>query len=447
MQNFYTVLCTGSSSLAGISRLVSDTAVLHAWLLRMPNHRPTADTTSPKHCCWAAHSTCNCLIVPVLPCIHPAGLPAILLGCFMTVLLPGSLDTAQFLSEPQRLALLKATNNEASALVPACGPASGHSTVNPVSDTDSSVDVCVEVEAEDKPSEAAQLLRRALGNKAASSAPVSDSAGCSTAVSRHHSPSRPGSATGCGRGCGSSSSSTPSSGSAYDGPSWRSVLAVARNRVVLYAGSWRILHDIPGNGVLYWTPKIVQALLLGVAAGSAGAGTGAASSPGVAVVLFSAIPYAAASLVHLLNAWHSQRVGEAKLHIAVTWWVGALALVLLPFAASGALSSGGAGAGGVGTSAAVAAFVLLTVANCGVNGANGLQTGLVAGCLRVDEKALGLAMYNTIACMGSFLGPLLIGVIHDLTHGYSVAMWVLGCSLAAAAFMVYKFKGSPIHRC
>ena len=164
-------------------------------------------------------------------------------------------------------------------------------------------------------------------------------------------------------------------------------------------------------------------------------------------MLFSAIPYAAASLVHLLNAWHSQRVGEAKMHIAYTWLLGALALVVLPFVASGALSGSGSGGVGASTAASVAAFVLLTVAHIGVNGANGLQTGLVAGCLRPEQKALGLAMYNTIACIGAFLGPLLIGVLHDLTHTYSVAMWVLGCSLAAAALMVARFKGSPIHRC
>jgi hypothetical protein len=217
-------------------------------------------------------------------------------------------------------------------------------------------------------------------------------------------------------------------------PNFQSVVAVARNRVVLYAGSWRVLHDIPGNGVLYWTPKIVQALLLAAGAHA----SASSSSPGVAVVLFSARPYAAASLAHLVNAWHSQRVGEAKLHISCTWLLGAVALVMLPFAASGALSEDGSTS--ASTAAIVAAFALLTVAHVGVNGANGLQTGLVAGCLLPEQKALGLAMYNTIACMGSFLGPLVIGVIHDATRGYSIAMWVLGGSLAAAALMVYRFK-------
>lgn len=384
--------------------------------------------------------TCMCKwSCALLTAVHPlfrAGLPAVLLGCFMTWWLPASIQTASFLSEPQRLALLKATGKAAPGSGLSDDPSSHHSS-SASADTDDSVDVAVSVEASgsSKECEAAQLLHRPVGKDTRAGA---DSVGHSSAVSRLGSQARPSSAaaSSCGVGGRSSNSSLgrAGSGGSSGAPYWRSVVAVARNRAVVYAGSWRILHDMPGNGVLYWTPKIVQALLL-----AAGAHTAAgSSSPGVAVVLFSAIPYAAASFAHLLNAWHSQRVGEVKLHISCMWLLGAVALVMLPFAASGALSEGSGISASTGAS--VAAFALLTVAHVGVNGANGLQTGLVAGCLSPEQKALGLAMYNTIACMGSFLGPLLIGVIRDATHGYSVAMWVLGGSLAAAALMVYRFK-------
>jgi hypothetical protein len=42
------------------------------------------------------------------------------------------------------------------------------------------------------------------------------------------------------------SSSSSSSRSSSSRSSWQDVVRVAQNRVVLYAGSWRILHDIPG---------------------------------------------------------------------------------------------------------------------------------------------------------------------------------------------------------
>jgi hypothetical protein len=272
---------------------------------------------------------------------------------------------------------------------------------------------------------------------------------------------------------------------------------------VLYAGCWRILHDIPGNGILYYTPMIVQAMLLaaggGGVAGSLAAAAAAtaspqlmetsdsssssthdsssgempaaglaigtissssriavseaspepaghhAASPGVYVVLLSAIPYAAASLFHLANAWHSQRSGERRWHIAGAWLLGAVALLLLPAAAAGGLASvsktaAAAAAGSVSVAASVAAFTLLTLAHVGINGANGVQTGLVAASIVPQEKALGLALYNTIGCLGSFWGPVIIGVLHDATGGYAVAMWLLGGSLAAAAAMVARFK-------
>jgi hypothetical protein len=363
-----------------------------------------------------------------------AGLPAVLLGCFIGWWLPASIQTATFLSEQQRLALLTAAGRAPSAAAAAVPERCGPSGCVQQSELDSVVDATVAVEPEGthkSESEAAQLLHRGKDSQV-----VADSAG----GSRLDSPVRPHSAGG--RGHSSSSvvcDRLQGDGSSSSAPSWRSVVAVARNRVVLYAGSWRILHDIPGNGVLYFTPKIVQALLL---AGAAGAAAGS-SRAGVGVVLLSSIPYAAASLAHLANAWHSQRVGEVRLHIACCWLLGAVALVVLPFAASGALS----GAGGVGSSsmaASVASFVVLSVAHVGVNGANGLQTGLVAGCLPPEHKALGLATYNTIACLGSFLGPLLIGVLHDATGGYSAAMWLVGCSLAAASWMVYRFKGGSV---
>jgi hypothetical protein len=278
-------------------------------------------------------------------------------------------------------------------------------------------------------------------------------------------------------------------------------MAVARNRVVLYAGCWRILHDIPGNGILYYTPMIVQAMLLAAGGGgvavslsaaaaataspqltdaspsnsssiydsssgdmpAAGLAIGTisssskiaesggspepaghhAASPGVYVVLLSAIPYAAASLFHLANAWHSQRSGERRWHIAGAWLLGAVALLLLPAAAAGGLASvskAAAAAGSVSVAANVAAFTLLTLAHVGINGANGVQTGLVAASIVPQEKALGLALYNTIGCFGSFWGPVIIGVLHDATGGYAVAMWLLGGSLAAAAAMVSRFK-------
>jgi hypothetical protein len=328
---------------------------------------------------------------------------------------------------------------------------------------------------------------------AAASTAVSDRTNRNINISSRSSSSRASPVTACSlSGCCSSELGRSSSSR------WQALLAVARNKVVLYAGCWRILHDIPGNGILYYTPMIVQAMLLaggslgrrlqavadlqlptttsssseliaaGLAIGTNSSGSSSlggtlsgtaaaaaaepaghhAGSPGADVVLLSAIPYAAASLFHLGNAWHSQKSGERRWHIAGAWLLGAVALLLLPAAAAGGLASvskaaaaaAAAAASGISVAASVAAFVLLTLAHVGINGANGVQTGLVAANIVPQEKALGLAMYNTIGCFGSFWGPVIIGVLHDATGGYAVAMWLLGASLAAAAAMVARFR-------
>ena len=176
--------------------------------------------------------------------------------------------------------------------------------------------------------------------------------------------------------------------------------AVLRNRVVLYAGCWRILHDMAGGGLLFWTPLLVQSLLYPDSATSGGAAAhGVGGHSGVRIVLLSTVPYAAASLYHMVNAWHSQRSGERVWHIAGTWLVGAVALAALPLVPTARMSTRAPGPW-----TAAAAIAALVLAHAGVNGANGLQTGLVAASIVPQERALGLALYNTIACIGAAAG-------------------------------------------
>lgn len=373
-----------------------------------------ASASAPFVDLLANRGPCLCSGGLVLAHADAAGVPAVLLGCCIGFWLPRSIESATFLSGTQQALLLKAIVGGAAAAGPSAGAAAGTVSRGGCDGADDDVkvevDCCLHETGHD--TEALQLLHRGFSKGSTSGDHSTLGGNKAQQQQQQH--------------------LVPLGWSEMGKRVW----AVATNKVVLYAGTWRIFHDIPGNGVLYWTPKLVQALL---------PATGGASSSGVAIVLLSAIPYAAASLVHLVNAWHSQKVGEAKLHISCTWLLGALALLLLPWAAAGTLS--GSSNGGTNAGAGTAAFVLLTFAHIGVNGANGLQTGLVAGCLSAAQKALGLAMYNTIACLGAFLGPLLIGVIHDATGGYRVAMWVLGCSLAGAALMVYRFNGNALHKC
>ncbi len=101
-------------------------------------------------------------------------------------------------------------------------------------------------------------------------------------------------------------------------------------------------------------------------------------SGAVLTVLLTAIPFTLASFTHLSNCFHSQRTGERRLHIAIAWAVGAAAMVAVPLAPT-----------------PLVGFVLLTLSNMGVNGANAIQTGWLVALLDGPHRALGLPLYNT----------------------------------------------------
>lgn len=59
-----------------------------------------------------------------------------------------------------------------------------------------------------------------------------------------------------------------------------------------------------------------------------------------------------------------------------------------------------------------------------------------AALLDRDAAAMGFALVKTCGSVGSFLGPLLIGWLADLMHGYSGAVVMLAGVSAAAAALV-----------
>lgn len=241
----------------------------------------------------------------------------------------------------------------------------------------------------------------------------------------------------------------------------RRLWEVLQVKVVWYGGLWRWLHDIPGYGVLYWTPLVVEFLMkhpqplrdeprhmlvsptLQTHGGStrmveqfqprganltASAPTTVVTPKTSQVVLLTTIPFALASLFHLANAHHAQKTRENKWHIVVAWSLGALAFLCLPIS----LKAGGP----------IPAFLLLAIAHMGTNGANGCQTGFVVSHIRAEDRGLGLAMYNSLGNLGGFVGPFIVGALVDLTGSYISGLVVMGVALAGAAVMVAAFRVS-----
>jgi D-galactonate transporter len=154
-------------------------------------------------------------------------------------------------------------------------------------------------------------------------------------------------------------------------------------------------------GVLLWAPQIVKSL-------------GALSD--VEVGLLGSLPFCCAAIAMVVIARHSDRVNERRLHVASAMAVGGIALLLSAFAPNPYL-----------------AFALLCVAAAGIWGSLGVFWSMTSTFLAGPTAALGIAVINTLAQVGGFVGPTSVGFIKDHTGNFSLALSVLaGFALLAA---------------
>ncbi|KAL4423008.1 hypothetical protein ABPG77_005488 [Micractinium sp. CCAP 211/92] len=208
-----------------------------------------------------------------------------------------------------------------------------------------------------------------------------------------------------------------------------------------------LLVDVCMNAIHFWLPTLVKASLQGqlesdedealddddVALAPAPRPLHAAAPSGslallVRAALLSALPFCGAAVCMVANAWHARRADERRLHVAVPMLAAALAWGVLPPAAA------------VGPGLAV---VALTVAASGIWATHGPLFSWPAALLDRDAAAMGFALVKTCGSVGSFLGPLLIGWLADLMHGYSGAVVMLAGVSAAAAALVCVFNDAP----
>ena len=168
-------------------------------------------------------------------------------------------------------------------------------------------------------------------------------------------------------------------------------------------------------GVSFWLPQIMQST------------SGDASST---IVLLSAIPYVAATIGLITISRRSDRTGERRWHIAVPCLIGAagfIATVTLP-------------------STLAISLATLSIAAFGIWGSLGPFWTLPPAFLRGDAAAGGIALVNSIAAVGGFAGPFLIGWVHQATGSFRAGLLILaallGCAAAIALAITPGVKGS-----
>jgi ACS family tartrate transporter-like MFS transporter len=168
-------------------------------------------------------------------------------------------------------------------------------------------------------------------------------------------------------------------------------------------------------GFTLWLPKIVQHL----------SGLGS-----LKVSLISGIPFLIEIPVLLLLAWHSDKTGERRWHVAIPVGIGALA-----FAISASSERIGANV--------VLAMVLFSIAAAGLHGYRASFWTLPTLFLSDVGAAAGIGVINCFGNLGGFLGPYMVGFLSNGTGSYRSGMLFLGACALTASILVLRVRAIP----
>jgi ACS family tartrate transporter-like MFS transporter len=180
---------------------------------------------------------------------------------------------------------------------------------------------------------------------------------------------------------------------------WKSL----RDHRVLVLGIAAVANGSALYAVSLWLPQIIQAM------GFSNRATG----------FISALPYMAAMAAMIFWGKRSDATGERIWHVALAALFAAAGFVLASVTHNHALM-----------------FLGLLFALVGVLSAFGPFYSLSSSFLTGAGAAAGIALINSIANLGGFLGPVLVGILKERTGGYQAAYATLAIGLMLAALMV-----------
>lgn len=184
-------------------------------------------------------------------------------------------------------------------------------------------------------------------------------------------------------------------------------LQTLRDPKVLTLALAFLCNVVPIYGITMWLPLIVK---------------GAGDLTNFQVGLVTTLPYLCAAAAMIVNARHSDRTGERKLHILCGALLGAAGFALAAVATSPYIGLLGICLGAMGIWAANAVFWTLPAS---------LMTGAAA--------AAGIGLINAVGNLGGFVGPYMIGWIRESFGGFAPAMACLAAFLAAYGIVTFAF--------
>jgi len=165
-------------------------------------------------------------------------------------------------------------------------------------------------------------------------------------------------------------------------------------------------------GLTLWIPQIVRGL---------------SGLSDFSVSMISALPYVAAAIGMVAIGASSDRTGERFLHIAIPCAVGGLGFIASAYLAS-----------------PVPAMIALAVAAVGDLSTRGPFWALPTRFLTGSAAAAGIALINTMASIGGFVGPYAVGYVRDRTGGFAGGLVFLAVLLLLAAVAALALRRAPV---
>jgi ACS family tartrate transporter-like MFS transporter len=154
-------------------------------------------------------------------------------------------------------------------------------------------------------------------------------------------------------------------------------------------------------GLTLWIPQIVR---------------GISGYSDFTVSMISALPYVAAAIGMVAIGASSDRRNERFLHIAIPSAIGGLGFIASAYFVS-----------------PLPAMIALTVAAVGDLGTRGPFWALPTRFLTGSAAAAGIALINTMASLGGFVGPTMVGFVREVTGSFAGGLVFLAVLLLLAA--------------
>jgi MFS family permease len=136
--------------------------------------------------------------------------------------------------------------------------------------------------------------------------------------------------------------------------------------------------------------------------------------------LLAAIPYSITAGGMIAISAHSDRTLERRWHLALTAFVGALALIGLIYASGNIVLS----------------FILLTLASLGIITTMPLFWSIPTGYLKGAAAAGGIAFINSLGLTGGFVSPFVLGWIKTSTGSLDLGFWLIAGAMAAGGLVI-----------